>query len=82
MKAVGDAVDRDTGGVDNDISGDAGVDAVGDVDDDGDGDSGVVGGCVNGQVDKDDEAKKIGLWNQTDPDLYPSCSVTHKLFNL
>lgn len=49
---------RDTGGVDSGISGDAGVDAVGDVEDNGDGDSGVFGGCVNGQVDKDDEAKK------------------------
>lgn len=74
MKAVGDVVVRDSGGVDSGISGD--------VDDDGDGDSSVGGGCVNGQVDKDDEAKKFGLWNQTDSDLYPSCSVTHKLFNL
>ena len=76
MKDVGDAVDGDTGGVDGDVSGDAGVDAVGDDDDD----SGA-GGCANGEVDKDCEVK-IGLCNQADPDLYPSHSATHKLFNL
>lgn len=25
---------------------------------------------------------KTGLWNQTDPELYPTWSVTHKLFHL
>lgn len=33
MKDVGDAADGDPGGVDDDVKGDAGVDAVGNVDD-------------------------------------------------
>lgn len=78
MKAVGDAVDRDTGGVDGDVSGAAGVDAVGNVDSDGD--SGGGGDCADRQVDKDCDGKISR--GQTDPDLYPSWSATGKLFNL